>query len=130
MISLHFDHFLGDQQVASLSTDGIDFPEHLLQEEVEFPADGLLAGQELVELLEVALEPYKNNCSLVTVNSTLEAFALVLEGKADAAMGVSFENFLIGKHALTGLNLHHIDLEHKNTTATGIRIYGRFLLLQ
>ena len=54
--------------------------------------------QRSVKMLEVVLEPYESSCNIVTVGSSLEALAMVLEGKADVAMAVSFENFLIGKH--------------------------------
>jgi ABC-type amino acid transport substrate-binding protein len=80
-----------------------------------------IAYQRSVKMLDVALEPYKGGCDIITVKSTLEALALVLEGKIDAAVGVSFENYLIVKHALTGLKLSHIAFEYENPIATGIR---------
>ena len=73
------------------------------------------------KMLEKVFEPYGDNIELIAVNSTLKAIGLVMEGKADVAFGISFENYQVVKHALAGVKLAYLDLDHQVPSATCIR---------
>ncbi|MET0081455.1 MAG: transporter substrate-binding domain-containing protein [Sedimenticola sp.] len=80
-----------------------------------------IAYQREVKMLEVVLNEYQNSSELIPVNSTLEAIGLVLAGKADIAFAVNFENYLVAKHALTGVKLTYYDFEHEAAISSCIR---------
>ncbi len=80
-----------------------------------------IAYHQEVKMLEVVLSQLENESKIVPVNSTLEAIRLVLEGKVNVALGINFENYLVAKHALSGIKLSYFDLEHSNPISTCIR---------
>lgn len=80
-----------------------------------------IAYQKGVKANENILNLYKGKCSVIPVTSTLEALKLVLENKADLAMGLSFENYLISKHTLAGIHVEHIDISRSSDAVTAIR---------
>ncbi len=67
------------------------------------------------------LDRYRQDVKLIPVKSTLEALRMVLEKKADFAVGGNRESYLISQHGFTGISIVFLDLEHKNPLATGIR---------
>ncbi len=50
-----------------------------------------------------ALKPYKEKIEIIETDSALKMLTMLLEGKVDAAYGLSYHNYLIGKHALLGI---------------------------
>ncbi|MET0012794.1 MAG: transporter substrate-binding domain-containing protein [Sedimenticola sp.] len=80
-----------------------------------------IAYQREVKMLEVVLNEYQDSSELIPVNSTLEAIGLVLAGKADIAFAVNFENYLVAKHALTGVKLAYYDFSHEAAISSCIR---------
>ena len=58
------------------------------------------------------LKPYEEKIDLIETQSTLEGMKLVFEGKADAVVGLNFDNYLIARHTLTGISVVFIDLNN------------------
>lgn len=56
-----------------------------------------------VFMIEQALAPYKDKVEIIQTNSALEMLGLVLAGKVDVAFGLNYENYLIGKRTLVGI---------------------------
>ncbi len=56
-----------------------------------------------VYVVEQALKPYEGAIEIVETESALEMMKMVLEGKVDAAYGLSYHNYLIGKYMLIGI---------------------------
>jgi ABC-type amino acid transport substrate-binding protein/signal transduction histidine kinase/ActR/RegA family two-component response regulator len=54
-------------------------------------------------MVQQAIEPYKDAIEVIETESALEMMKMVYEGKVDAAFGLSYHNFLIGKHSLVGI---------------------------
>jgi PAS domain S-box-containing protein len=67
------------------------------------------------------LKPYEEKIDLVETQSTLEGMKLVFEGKADAVVGLNFDNYLIARHTLTGISAVFIDLNNALKSVTAIR---------
>ena len=74
-----------------------------------------------VKMLEIRLKEYEDKCQIIPAKSTLESIKLLLEGKVDLVMAISFENYQIAKHAISGVKIVYYDLEHETPVATGIR---------
>ncbi|MDX1284206.1 MAG: transporter substrate-binding domain-containing protein, partial [Draconibacterium sp.] len=72
-------------------------------------------------MLKAILEPYQNSCEIITTTTPLESFGAVLNGHADLAIGTNFNNYLIGKHSLTGIQMMYLDFGHEIPISTGIR---------
>lgn len=70
-------------------------------------------------VVEKALKPYQDQIEIVETDSALEMLKLVLEGKVDAAFGLSFHSYLIGKYFLSGIKpvYYASSLETKGVTA-------------
>jgi ABC-type amino acid transport substrate-binding protein len=56
-----------------------------------------------IYVIEQVLAPYKGKLDIIPADSAQEMMALVLEGRADVAYGLSYHNFLIGKKMLVGI---------------------------
>lgn len=54
-------------------------------------------------IVKKALEPYRKDIEIIETESALQMLIMLLEGKVDAAYGLSYHNYLIGKHALLGI---------------------------
>lgn len=80
-----------------------------------------IAYQQEVKMLEVVLGQLEDDSKIIAVNSTLEAIRLVFEGKVEVAFGINFENYLVAKHALSGIKISYFDLEHANPISTCVR---------
>jgi ABC-type amino acid transport substrate-binding protein len=70
---------------------------------------------------EILLKPFQEKIKVIETRSTFEAIKLVLEGKADAAVGLNIDNYLIARHLLTGIKAGFIDIDHPLLAVTAIR---------
>lgn len=58
-------------------------------------------------IAEQALVPYKDKIDIIQTETSLESLQLVFSGKADVALGLNYNNYLIGKHTLVGIEAVH-----------------------
>lgn len=54
-------------------------------------------------IVEKALRPYEDKIEIIATESALEMLTMLIEGKVDAAYGLSYHNYLLSKHALVGI---------------------------
>ncbi|MES9900676.1 MAG: transporter substrate-binding domain-containing protein [Sedimenticola sp.] len=74
-----------------------------------------------IYVVEQALEPYKDTIEIIETESALEMMQMVLAGKVDAAFGLSFHNYLIGKHTLIGIEPVYFSREFKANAVASIK---------
>lgn len=60
-----------------------------------------------VYVVEQALAPHKDEIEIIEAESAIEMMGLVLDGNVDAAFGLNFHNYLIGKRTLVGIEAVH-----------------------
>ena len=72
-------------------------------------------------LITDILNQHADQVSTLETDSILEAFKLVLEGKADLAFGLSFNEYQISQYSLRGLKIAYIDVEHASIAAPAVR---------
>ncbi|THB77290.1 MAG: response regulator [Desulfobacteraceae bacterium] len=80
-----------------------------------------VAHMRAVKFLEDLIAPIKNDLTIIEVDSPLDAMAMVLEGKADIALGLNFDNYLLSQNFLSGIEPVFIDTSHLVRAVTGIR---------
>ena len=74
-----------------------------------------------IYIVQQALQPYKENIEIIETESALEMMKMVYEGKVDAAFGLSYHNYLIGKHMLIGIEPTFFSLQFDTHAVAGIR---------
>jgi len=67
------------------------------------------------------LKPYIEEIDVIETNTPLASLKMVIEGKADAAFLLQYQNFLIGQHALVGIEAVYFSEENAANAVTGIR---------
>ncbi|MDH4317447.1 MAG: transporter substrate-binding domain-containing protein, partial [Desulfobulbaceae bacterium] len=92
--------------------------------EVNSEAD--LKGKKIAVLKDIyvvqqALKPYKDEIDIIETDSALTMMKMVYEGKVDAAFGLSYHYYLIGKHMLIGIKPVYFSPEFKTNATASIR---------
>ncbi len=70
---------------------------------------------------EEILKSYGDDVSLLRVTDSFEALQALLDGKADAMIGLSSHNYLISKYQLTGLVISYVWWQRPINVVMGIR---------
>jgi ABC-type amino acid transport substrate-binding protein len=72
-------------------------------------------------VVEKAFRPYRDQIEIVETDNALEMLKLVLEGKVDAAFGLSFHGFYISKYFLSGIEPVYYASNFETRGVTSIR---------
>lgn len=70
---------------------------------------------------ELFLDQIHGQVEVVYSNSTLDAMKLVMENKVDAFVGSSFDNYLLAKYSLRGIQLSYVDTNIPFEFSMGVR---------
>lgn len=74
-----------------------------------------------IYMVDQALFPHRDKLELIETDSAMDMLRLILERKADVAVGLHYHNYLINKHMLVGLKAVFIDYEHIQMVPGSIR---------
>ncbi|MGL1934300.1 MAG: transporter substrate-binding domain-containing protein [Fibrobacterales bacterium] len=73
------------------------------------------------KMLNEILKPHEASIKIEKVNTTFDALTLVSEGKADAAVGVSTDDYIINKYGIPGVEIVHFDFKNEYDVMSCIR---------
>ena len=74
-----------------------------------------------IKFIENILASFGKDIKAIEVDSFISALGFVLEGKADVALGMNFNTFLMNQSVLTGIKPLFIDISYVNSAVTAIR---------
>jgi PAS domain S-box-containing protein len=74
-----------------------------------------------VKFVENILAPLGSETTAIPTDSFIDALTLVLEGKADVALGMNFDTYFLNKSVLTGIEPIFIDTSHIISAVTAVR---------
>ncbi len=74
-----------------------------------------------VKFVENILAPLGSQTTAIPADSFIDALTLVLEGKADVALGMNFDTYILHQSVLTGIKPIFIDTSHVVSAVTAVR---------
>ncbi|MDH3347847.1 MAG: PAS domain S-box protein [Desulfobulbaceae bacterium] len=93
---------------------------------LEIYSEADLRGKKIAVLKDIyvvqqAIAPYRDEIDIVETDSALNMMKMVYEGKVDAAFGLSYHYYLIGKHMFIGIKPVYFSPEFKTNATASIR---------
>jgi PAS domain S-box-containing protein len=80
-----------------------------------------VAYHRAVKFVENILAPLGNQTTPMAADSFVAALTMVLEGKADVALGMNFDTYILLQSVLTGIEPMFIDTSHVISAVTAVR---------